>query len=118
MLLIHGLENSLRVHLAIPWTRRTTEVSVALTFAVYCLHCPDERHLATPPQRSVLHPPKQAPSVWQIFFTDWLQKQKSSAAEGKKLNVAQEAKEAGHVYNELSEEAREVRPTTPDSYKY
>ncbi|KAF8525296.1 high mobility group box domain-containing protein, partial [Gautieria morchelliformis] len=60
------------------------------------------------PQRSVLHPPKQAPSVWQIFFIDWLQKQKSSEGEGKKLNVAQEAKEAGHVYNELSQEERDA----------
>ena len=31
-----------------------------------------------------------------------------SGAEGKKLNVAQEAKEAGHVYNELSDNDREV----------
>ena len=37
--------------------------------------------------------------------------QKSSVVEGKKLNVAQEAKEAGHVYNELEGEERIVRPT-------
>ncbi|KAF8592736.1 hypothetical protein K439DRAFT_1626076 [Ramaria rubella] len=62
----------------------------------------------SPPSRSVLNPPKQAPSVWQIFFTDWLQKQKSYNGEDKKLNVAQEAKKAGHVYNSLSDELREV----------
>lgn len=109
-------ESTLWGHLAIPWTRRTNKVSDTFAFEAKVLLFAlfsQASHPAAPPRHSVLQPPKQAPSVWQIFFTDWLQEQKLSAVEGKKLNVAQEAKEAGHVYNELSEEERNVRPMTP-----
>jgi hypothetical protein len=59
------------------------------------------------PTRSLLHPPKQAPSTWQIFFTDQLQLYKTMYP-GEKLNVAQAAKEAGIRYKNLSRQEKEV----------
>jgi hypothetical protein len=56
----------------------------------------------------VLRPPKQAPSIWQIFFTDWLSNKRAFGDEHSKLNVAQEAKEAAKAYSELSEEQQSV----------
>ncbi|KAJ7490276.1 hypothetical protein B0H11DRAFT_1719353 [Mycena galericulata] len=57
------------------------------------------------PQKSMLRPPKLAPSAWQLYFTDWIQRQQASSS--RKLNVAQAAKEAGQEYASLSEEEKE-----------
>lgn len=59
-----------------------------------------------PPQRSELHPPKQAPSTWQVFFADWLEDHRARNPK-QRLNVAQAAKEAGQVYHNLKPEERE-----------
>jgi len=59
-----------------------------------------------PPLKSELHPPKQAPSTWQVFFADWLEDHRSRNPR-QKLNVAQAAKEAGQVYHSLTPEERE-----------
>ncbi|KAJ7368651.1 putative HMG1 protein [Mycena albidolilacea] len=59
----------------------------------------------SPPLKSVLRPPKLAPSAWQLYFTDWIQRQQASST--RKLNVAQAAKEAGQEYASLSEEEKE-----------
>jgi hypothetical protein len=56
--------------------------------------------------KSVLRPPKLAPSAWQLYFTDWIQKQQASGT--RKLNVAQAAKEAGQEYACLSPSEKEV----------
>jgi len=58
-----------------------------------------------PPLKSVLRPPKLAPSAWQLYFTDWIQKQQASGT--RKLNVAQAAKEAGQEYALLSPAEKE-----------
>ncbi|KAF5359026.1 hypothetical protein D9758_004856 [Tetrapyrgos nigripes] len=58
-----------------------------------------------PPQKSTLRPPKLAPSAWQLYFTDWIQRQQASNT--RKLNVAQAAKEAGAEYASLSPEEKE-----------
>jgi len=66
------------------------------------------------PHRSELRPPKLAPSTWQLFFTDWIQKHQTQQSLGdassgrKKLNVAQAAKEAGLAYANLTPEEKEV----------
>jgi len=87
------------------------------------------------PHKSALRPPKLAPSAWQLYFTDWIQRHQASST--KKLNVAQAAKEAGQEYAALStaekepykrrsqqaKEARErelnayMRTLTPDDIK-
>ncbi|KAF9021504.1 hypothetical protein BDZ89DRAFT_1093474 [Hymenopellis radicata] len=59
----------------------------------------------TLPLKSVLRPPKLAPSAWQLYFTDWIQRQQASNT--RKLNVAQAAKEAGQEYAGLSVEEKE-----------
>jgi hypothetical protein len=46
-----------------------------------------------------------APSAWQLYFTDWIQRQQASNT--RKLNVAQAAKEAGQEYASLSQEEKE-----------
>ena len=56
--------------------------------------------------KSVLRPPKLAPSAWQLYFTDWIQNQQASGT--RKLNVAQAAKEAGQEYALLTAEQKEV----------
>jgi HMG-box domain len=56
--------------------------------------------------KSVLRPPKLAPSAWQLYFTDWIQRQQATGT--RKLNVAQAAKEAGQEYACLSPEEKEV----------
>lgn len=58
------------------------------------------------PLKSTLKPPKLAPSAWQLYFTDWIQRHQASSQ--KKLNVAQAAKEAGQEYAKLSSEEKEV----------
>ena len=60
--------------------------------------------------KSVLRPPKLAPSAWQLYFTDWIQRHQASSH--KKLNVAQAAKEAGQEYAKLSADEKEVRPSS------
>lgn len=60
-----------------------------------------------PPLRSRLHPPKQAPSTWQIFFTEYLQNYKSTNPE-RKLNVSQAAKDGGAAYKALTSEQKEI----------
>ncbi|KAL0580064.1 hypothetical protein V5O48_001923 [Marasmius crinis-equi] len=57
------------------------------------------------PLKSTLRPPKLAPSAWQLYFTDWIQRQQASNT--RKLNVAQAAKEAGQEYASLSTEEKE-----------
>lgn len=64
--------------------------------------------IVTEPQCSLLHPPKPPPSVWQIYFTDWLHRLRYYSKPEKKLNVAQEAKEAAIAYSELSEDDKEA----------
>ncbi|KAF8607505.1 hypothetical protein BDV93DRAFT_269853 [Ceratobasidium sp. AG-I] len=60
-----------------------------------------------PPQRSRLNPPKQAPSTWQIFFTEYLQNYKVTNPE-RKLNVSQAAKDGGAAYKALSSAQKEI----------
>lgn len=56
--------------------------------------------------KSHLRPPKLAPSAWQLYFTDWIQKHQATST--RKLNVAQAAKEAGQEYATLTAEEKEV----------
>ncbi|KAL5529999.1 hypothetical protein ACEPAF_6256 [Sanghuangporus sanghuang] len=58
------------------------------------------------PQRSELRPPKLAPSTWQLYFTDWIQRHQMNNGD-RKLNVAQAAKEAGAEYARLTSEEKE-----------
>jgi hypothetical protein len=55
----------------------------------------------------LLRPPKPAPSAWQLYFTDFIQRAQANTT--KKLNVAQAAKEAGQEYANLSAAEKEVR---------
>ncbi|THH20569.1 hypothetical protein EUX98_g8556 [Antrodiella citrinella] len=57
------------------------------------------------PLKSTLRPPKLAPSAWQLYFTDWIQRHQATSS--KKLNVAQAAKEAGLEYARLTTEEKE-----------
>ena len=66
----------------------------------------DTEHVMAAPLKSVLRPPKLAPSAWQLYFTDWIQRHQASSH--KKLNVAQAAKEAGQEYARLSPAQKEV----------
>ncbi|SPO35344.1 uncharacterized protein PSFLO_00815 [Pseudozyma flocculosa] len=59
-----------------------------------------------PVLKSHLKPPKQAPSAWQIFFTEELQKIKAHSP-GEKLNVAHVAKDAGQRYAALPQSAKQ-----------
>ena len=59
------------------------------------------------PSKSLLQPPKLAPSAWQLYFTDWISRHQ--ATNTRKLNVAQAAKEAGQEYALLTESEKEVR---------
>ncbi|WVR03164.1 hypothetical protein IAU60_000154 [Kwoniella sp. DSM 27419] len=75
----------------------------------------EEKPVPKPPAKSHLHPPRQAQSAWQLFFTDELNKAKAAAAQGNspggtphhaKLNVAQIAKDAGIAYANLDNEQK------------
>ncbi|KAF8272118.1 hypothetical protein EI94DRAFT_1865433 [Lactarius quietus] len=57
------------------------------------------------PHKSLLRPPKLAPSAWQLYFTDWIQRHQASST--RKLNVAQAAKEAGVEYARLGPQEKE-----------
>jgi len=65
----------------------------------------DKPASSEPPTKSMLKPPKLAPSAWQLYFTDWIQKQQRLGT--RKLNVAQAAKEAGQEYASLSPDEKE-----------
>lgn len=79
--------------------------------SVYLFHLPPlfpynrPCSLSAPP-RSLLRPPKLAPSAWQLYFTDFIQKAQANTT--KKLNVAQAAKEAGQEYANLSSAEKDV----------
>jgi hypothetical protein len=60
-----------------------------------------------PVLKSHLKPPKQAPSAWQVYFTEELQKMKQEQP-GERLNVAHVAKDAGQRYAALPAEERKV----------
>ncbi|KAG9095056.1 exp1-like protein [Ceratobasidium sp. UAMH 11750] len=71
-------------------------------------HSPEvERPTDLAPLRSRLHPPKQAPSTWQIFFTEYLQNYKNTNPE-RKLNVSQAAKDGGAAYKALTSAQKEI----------
>ncbi|KAG8906126.1 exp1-like protein [Tulasnella sp. 403] len=61
----------------------------------------DKPKSATAPTKSVLQPPKPAPSKWQIFFSDFLNETKANSLEGK-INVALVAKNAAAAYKTVS----------------
>ncbi|TYJ57493.1 hypothetical protein B9479_001810 [Cryptococcus floricola] len=73
-----------------------------------------EKPVARP--KSKLHPPKQAPSAWQLFFADELARAKAlepppdtspgGTVHPHKFNVANIAKEAGQNYANLSAERK------------
>ncbi|CAE6395365.1 unnamed protein product [Rhizoctonia solani] len=68
---------------------------------------PEQSADLVPPTRSRLNPPKQAPSTWQIFFTEYLQSYKATNPE-RKLNVSQAAKDGGAAYKALSPQQKEI----------
>jgi hypothetical protein len=92
-------------------TAKPVIVSLAVAVTVTELKVSDESPLAVPdvPVKSALRPPKQAPSMWQVFFADWLAQHKNRSPHDK-LNVAQAAKEAGVEYKNLSAQEKEVSP--------
>ncbi|KAG6336586.1 hypothetical protein ID866_2495 [Astraeus odoratus] len=65
----------------------------------------DARSAENPPLKSLLKQPKLAPSAWQLYFTDWIQRHQATST--RKLNVAQAAKEAGQEYANLTPEQKE-----------
>ncbi|KAG2369705.1 hypothetical protein BDR07DRAFT_1388157 [Suillus spraguei] len=65
----------------------------------------EEKSVDSPPLKSVLKQPKLAPSAWQLYFTDWIQRHQATST--RKLNVAQAAKEAGQEYANLTAEEKE-----------
>ncbi|KAH9077043.1 hypothetical protein EDB83DRAFT_2347925 [Lactarius deliciosus] len=65
----------------------------------------ETREAGSVPHKSLLRPPKLAPSAWQLYFTDWIQRHQASST--RKLNVAQAAKEAGVEYARLSAQEKE-----------
>lgn len=73
----------------------------------YCHHNDFHTKSVLAPLKSVLKQPKLAPSAWQLYFTDWIQRHQ--ATNTRKLNVAQAAKEAGQEYANLTSEEKEVR---------
>ena len=74
----------------------------------------EEKPIPKPPPKSHLKAPAQAQSMWQLFFTDELNKAKAAAratspggtVQSAKLNVAKIAQEAGLAYNKLSDEQK------------
>lgn len=65
----------------------------------------EEKSADSPPLKSILKQPKLAPSAWQLYFTDWIQRHQATST--RKLNVAQAAKEAGQEYASLTPEEKE-----------
>lgn len=74
-----------------------------------------QAHESGAPTKSELRPPKLAPSAWQLYFTDWIQRQQASST--RKLNVAQAAKEAGQDYAALSAAEKEPYKARSESLK-
>ncbi|KAF8204747.1 hypothetical protein BJ912DRAFT_1018044 [Pholiota molesta] len=80
---------------------------------------------ADSPLKSVLRPPKLAPSAWQLYFTDWIQKQQASGT--RKLNeyacLSPSEKEPYKRRSQAMKEAREkeheayMRTLTPEDIK-
>jgi len=74
----------------------------------------EEKPVPKPPPKSHLKAPPQAQSMWQLFFTDELNKAKAAAratspggtVQNAKLNVAKIAQEAGIAYNKLNDEQK------------
>ena len=74
----------------------------------------EEKPIPKPPPKSHLKAPPQAQSMWQLFFTDELNKAKAAAratspggtVQSAKLNVAKIAQEAGIAYNKLNDEQK------------
>ncbi|KAG8777306.1 hypothetical protein FRC12_000440 [Ceratobasidium sp. 428] len=64
-------------------------------------------NIIAPPPPPGLHPPKRAPSAWQLFFTEYIQNYKKVNPRGN-LNVAQAAKDAGVMYKALTPEQKEA----------
>lgn len=65
----------------------------------------EDKSADSPPLKSILKQPKLAPSAWQLYFTDWIQRHQATST--RKLNVAQAAKEAGQEYANLTPEEKE-----------
>ncbi|KAG8218535.1 hypothetical protein J3R82DRAFT_4174 [Butyriboletus roseoflavus] len=65
----------------------------------------DSKSSESPPLKSILKQPKLAPSAWQLYFTDWIQRHQATST--RKLNVAQAAKEAGQEYANLTADEKE-----------
>lgn len=65
----------------------------------------EDKSADLPPLKSILKQPKLAPSAWQLYFTDWIQRHQATST--RKLNVAQAAKEAGQEYASLTPEEKE-----------
>jgi hypothetical protein len=82
--------------LGVSWHRKSPPA--AHSYSSPALPCETE-----PPAqaKSLLHPPPQARSAWQIFFTDRLNEAKAKVGPGDKLNVAHVAKDAGAAYAAL-----------------
>lgn len=76
-----------------------------------------EKEPAKPPVlKSHLKPPKQAPSAWQVYFTEELQKIKAEQPDAR-LNVAHVAKDAGQRYAALPEEKKKEFKRRSDEAK-
>ncbi|KAG1883204.1 uncharacterized protein F5891DRAFT_972515 [Suillus fuscotomentosus] len=65
----------------------------------------EDKSADSAPLKSILKRPKLAPSAWQLYFTDWIQRHQATST--RKLNVAQAAKEAGQEYANLTPEEKE-----------
>ncbi|KAG1851763.1 hypothetical protein C8R48DRAFT_612348 [Suillus tomentosus] len=65
----------------------------------------EDKSADSAPLKSILKQPKLAPSAWQLYFTDWIQRHQATST--RKLNVAQAAKEAGQEYANLTPEEKE-----------
>ena len=83
---------------------QTRQVEGSLSFLLYTVI--PLTYFSLVPHKSLLRPPKLAPSAWQLYFTDWIQRHQASST--RKLNVAQAAKEAGVEYARLSPQEKEV----------
>jgi hypothetical protein len=85
----------------------------------------DEKAAPKVQAKSLLKPPRQAQSMWQLFFADELAKEKEAAITRSpggtethaKLNVAQIAKDAGFAYNKMSDEQRKYYAGKVDESK-
>lgn len=79
---------------------------VVSTFVIFLSHLTNVILFLSVPAKSLLQPPKLAPSAWQLYFTDWISNHQANS--DRKLNVAQAAKEAGQEYATLTDAEKEV----------